>query len=1031
MPANIFSIAPGLPFLPTLARSILSGRIVKGVMGSGDPLALADLTVYVPTRRAAIALTAAFAHEIGGPAAILPRVRPLGQDEDDAPFFGAPALLPAVDPLRRRLELARLVRFWKSRIGDGTASMLAGEDIVLPASAADALYLASDLATLLDEAEDEEISLSGLARLGIEDRLAEWWQLTLTFLAILTEEWPRHLAEIGMVSSTEIRRRFARETAARYRAEGSPGPVVIAGSTATAPATIELMRAVAELQNGAVVLPGLDRTLDAPSFAGIERAASLSAAGHPQYGLKRILGGLGVPREAVATLAPDAGSAPAAREAFVSDALRPAETTELWAEGPAHPPAALDDLALIEAADEREEALAIAVAMRDALSDPAATVALTTPDRDLARRVAAELARFGIDANDSAGRPLSATPPGTLATLALAASFEPGDPVALVSLLKHPLTRLGLSQGAARRAARVVELIALRGGSGRADAATLPALFARRRAAIEGGERVTRPVQHLGPEERDEGQALCERLAGALSPLVALRRTAPAEVATYAVALTQAMEALGADEDGSTAGLYAEEAGAAFAALMRELVAAPPVGFAFAPAEWPDVFRALAAETTARPRAGHSQRAFVWGALEARLQSVDTMILGGLNEGTWPQGARSDAFLSRLMRSEILLDPPERRIGLAAHDFWMAMGHPRVVLARSARAGGAPAIPSRWLQRLLTLAGPEGEARLRAAGEPFLAHARALDAAPPEPRAARPEPRPPVEARPRAYSITEVERLIRDPYAIHAKRVLNLDRLPPPIRAPGAAERGNLFHAILARMVERGVDPAAPDAEARLLAIAREAFDEEALPADIRAIWWPRMEGLAGRILAWERGRAVAKRHAELGGFVELADIGVALKGYADRIDAMEDGSVEIIDFKTGTQPSVKQARTLLAPQLPLEAAMARLGAFKAVGPVETVSELLYVRLRERAFKPEGLSHSGGASGEAVTADGLGEEALARFKGLAASYLDPAKGFLSRARPLLSSDFSGDYDHLSRAREWALGDEDDAQGDGA
>ena len=274
MPARILSIPPGLPFLPTLANEILAGRIVPGFALGADPLALADVTIFVPTRRAALSLTAAFAHAIGGEAAILPSIHPLGERDESEAFLapgGAAALMPTVDPLRRRLELARLVRFWKSRIESGTATLLSGENIVLPASSADALWLAEDLASLLDEAGDEEVPLSSLAGLAIEDRLAEWWQLTLTFLSILTEEWPRHLAEIGLADPADARKAWARERATRYRREGARGPVIVAGSTATAPATLDLMRAIAELPNGAVVLPGLDTDLDAASFARIDR----------------------------------------------------------------------------------------------------------------------------------------------------------------------------------------------------------------------------------------------------------------------------------------------------------------------------------------------------------------------------------------------------------------------------------------------------------------------------------------------------------------------------------------------------------------------------------------------------------------------------------------------------------------------------------------------------------------------------------------------------------------------------------------
>ncbi|WP_244631201.1 double-strand break repair protein AddB [Aureimonas sp. ME7] len=1020
----MFSISPGLPFLPTLTRGVLGGRFFPERDFGGDPLALAGLTILVPTRRAVRALAGEFGRALGGGSAILPSIRTLGDADEASAFLRLEGeLKPEMDALERQLLLARLVRFWKEGLNRQALRVMASEEIVLPASAADALYSAEDLCAFLDEAATEEAKLHDLAKLA-PDRLAEWWQLTLTFLNILSDQWPAILRERGLEDRAVLRRAWFDAEADRLRAMGSVEPILVAGSTATAPSTLRFLRAVAGLSNGAVVLPGVDCHLDSLSFDAIDRSRSIAAPGHPQHGLKRILQGLLVDRGGIEQLGPGEGDPLLARERFLSDALRPSETTDVWPEASRrHGGEALDGLELIEAADEREEALAITVAIRDALSEPGATVALTTPDRNLARRVVAELERFGVSANDSAGRPLHATAPGTFMALALEVALLPSDPIALLSLLKHPLLRLGFRPGEAREGARTIELIALRGGTGVADGATLHELFRVRRAASEAeGARVPRPIQLIEAEDRDRAGVLAERLEAALRPLGQLRGAGEGELAPYAEALTRVLEALAADEDGAPTALYAEEAGAALRDLLRSWVAAPETGFAFVPEELPDVARALMSGTDVRPRGGLSQRVFVWGALEARLQSVDVMILGGMNEGTWPSTARSDAFLSRLMRADLDLDPPERRIGLAAHDIWMAMGCRRVVLARSHRAGGAPAIASRWLQRILTLAGPDGTRALRERGETYLHHARRLDEAPMVPAARRPEPRPPVEVRPVRHSFTEVETLVRDPYAVHARRILRLDPLPEIIRAPGAPERGDLYHAILHRFVDAGIDPNAPDARDALLAIAREAFDEASLPPEIEAVWWPRMETLATNMIAWEveRWPDVAERLTEVKGAYDLPDIGVGFHGYADRIDRMRDGSVEIIDYKTGTTPSVKQARTLLSPQLPLEGAMARLGGFEGLGRVGTVRDLVYVRLRERDFYEERLAHGGGRTGEPQTGDDLSDGALGAFRRLAAAYRVPTRGYLSRARPFLAGDFSGPYDHLARAREWAV-----------
>ncbi|KQT64358.1 MULTISPECIES: double-strand break repair protein AddB [unclassified Aureimonas] len=1040
MPANIFSIAPGLPFLRTLAEGILDGTIVPGRSYRGDVLGLAGVTIYLPTRRAAMALRAEFARALGGISAVLPAIRTLGE-ADDAGLFegGAPiGLEPVIEPLDRRLLIARFVRQWKTATQAAAVEAMTGETIQPPSSAADALWLAKDLCTLLDEAETEGVAFAALSDLAPE-RLAAWWQLTLTFLDILARHWPAVLAERGVTDPFAARNAALLREAARLGSSATKGPLIVAGSTATAPATVALMRAVAGLPNGAVVLPGLDRHLSDEDFDAIHLGTGPgrtgAAPGHPQYGLKRILSQMLLPRGAVDHLAPEEGTKEAAREAFLSDAFRPAGTTDAWGESAArHPAQSLDGLALVEAVDEREEALAIAVAMRGALSDPASTVALTTPDRSLARRVVAELARFGISANDSAGRPLSATAPGTLMELALEAALRPGDPVVLLGLLKHPLLRLGHAPVEARNGARAVELVALRGQVGTADAAHLSALFeTASKLRDEPGARVARAVRLLSEEDLDRADVLLKRLEAALLPLTALREAPAGEIGPFARALAEVLEQLAADPEGDASALYAAEAGQALAGFLQKLVAAGETGFSFEPAELPDVVAALVAGETVRPRGGSSARAFVWGTLEARLQRVDVMVLGGLNEGTWPQRATNDAFLSRTMRAEVSLDPPERLIGLAAHDVAMALGSPRVVMTRSMRAGGAPAIASRWLQRLLTLAGPAGAARLREEGAVYLDHARALDAGEEARPATRPEPRPPLAARPNRYSITEIETLVRDPYAVHARRILKLEPLPDLIRAPGASDRGNLFHDILAEFVRREIDAARPDAEAKLLAIAAEKFEAERLPPEVEAVWWPRMETLAGHYVAWERARnpEIAARFAEARGEVEFAELGTILSGYADRIDRRLDGSVEIIDFKTGITPSVRQARTLLAPQLPLEGAMTRLGGFQSVGKPASVADLVYLRLRESSLDEEGLAYTDRKTGAEVTADDLSDWALDKVRGLFAEYRKAEMPFASRARPFMAGAYDGPYDHLARAREWSVGEEPGSSEEGA
>ncbi|BCH13505.1 MULTISPECIES: double-strand break repair protein AddB [unclassified Mesorhizobium] len=1032
---RVFSIPPGAPFLPTLAEALLSGRLVPGFRFDGDPLALADVTIYVPTRRAARALRGVLVDRLGGRAAILPVIRPLGEFDEDEAVFEADAsaaieLAPPIAAIERLLLLAPLVRAWKRRLPAHVAALF-DEEIVVPASAADAIWLARDLARLMDEIETEGTDWTRLADL-VTGNLAGWWQVTLDFLSIVTENWPNLLEERNRSNPAAHRNALIRLEAARLKRNPPTGPVIAAGSTGSIPATAELLAVIAGLPSGAVVLPGLDLMLDEPSFQAIAVPGARPALlGHPQYGLTNLIGKIGVLRGDVEEIAV-AERPLALRAALVGEALRPAETTELWVETRARFTSgditeAFADVTLLEAAGERDEAVAIAIALKRAVEQSGQRAALVTGDRALARRVSVELLRFGVVADDSGGTPLINTPAAGLLRLALQAAFRPGDPVALLSLLKHPLLGLGLERTSVRHAAEIVELVALRGGTGRPDIALLPDLFEARLTGVGNSTRPPFWFSRLTVRNIEGARELLVRVAAALAPLIAFRSQAEADFAELTRASVVALEGLGRAADGSLSELYAGDAGEKLAELLRGLVAAS-ASFSFAADEWPEIMEALIAPETVKPAQGTDRNIAIWGALEARLQNVDTLVVGGLNEGVWPRKPESDRFMSRLMKTGIDLEPPERRIGLAAHDFQMAMGAKKVVLARSARSGDAPAVPSRWLQRLLTFIGKDHAAVLRRRGDEFLSWARALDAGERRDFAPRPQPKPPLAVRPQHFSVTEIETLRRDPYAIYARRILRLMPLDPVIRDPGAAERGTLFHAILHLFSRTVADPLVPEALDGLIAAGRACFAEAALPPDVEAVWWPRFEKLAAGIIEWERGRAFAvtmrhaEEHAEKTG---VGQSGVTLSGYADRVDLLAGGMADILDYKTGSSPSKAQAHTLLSPQLALEGALLRRGAFKGLGAREP-SQLAFIRLKPNGevFEESILEYNR----KPRTAADLAEEAWARLEKLLIHYANPTTGYLSRALPFREGETDGDYDHLARVLEWSAGGDGDDEG---
>ncbi|AXS39074.1 double-strand break repair protein AddB [Breoghania sp. L-A4] len=1034
--ARLFTIPSGAAFLDTLVDSLLSGELVPGFDPARDPLALADATIFVPTRRAARTLRESFRLALGGSAALLPRIRPLGgADEDEVLLRGEPdaePLAPAISGLERRLAMTRLILGWAGHVRREVLKLGPDEPMAVPASPADAAWLAADLLSLMDQIETEEADWQAIQAL-VPDDFSRYWQITLDFLKIATEAWPAYLAERGAMDPNARRSALIRREAARFAQDPPSGPVIVAGSTGSVPATADLIKVVAHLHQGAVILPGLDQTMPDDVWDALGGAANPdrpAVPGHPQYGLKQLLSHLRASRADVSELSGSVAEHLRDRERIVAESLRPAETTDGWQAFFKEPVAAragaaFADVDLIEARNEVEEALALAMALREAVENDR-TAALVTPDRTLARRVAGEMRRWGLEVDDSAGRPLDQTPPAMLARLTAQAALGGLEPVALLALLKHPLTRLGLPAADIRETARALERAVLRGPRPQDGTHGLLAAIDAAEHALSTAAHVPR-WRRMKEEDWARIRDLAQRLAAALQPLEALgRQPGIVAVAPLAEAHAEALKAVARDETGSDLALFSLEAGEALAKAMTGIMEARDVGLEIPAADWPSVFDALIAGSPVHGGVAADPRIHIWGPLEARLHRPDILILAGLNEGSWPATTRNDPWLNRPMKRDVGLEPPERRVGLAAHDFAQGMGADRVVLSRSRRSGGAPTVASRWLQRVLTVAGSDVADAARARGTRYTDWARALDraAGPPRP-AARPNPKPPVAARPEQISITSVETWIRDPYAIFAKRILGLDPVDPLAASPGAADRGTIIHDTLADFLAECSGPYDAGARDRLITLGREQFrDLEAFP-EVHALWWPRFLRIADWFIGFEAARnpRVSRRHLEVAGSISLPrrDGVFRLTGRADRIDEMTDGSLAAIDYKTGGAPTRKEVATLFAPQLPLEAAMLRLGGFEGIDPARPVSELAYVVLR-------GGSTPGDYAPRNPEEGGIGDladNALARLAGLIAAYDDEAQGYLSRARPKFEGNVDGDYDHLARVQEWSLGGDDE------
>lgn len=1028
MPAakpNVLTIPASAPFLRTLIDALLAGKLVKGFPASADPLELTRATLYLPTRRAGLMARAEFLKRIDGDAALLPRIVALGDlDEDEIAFSEAAtgeaalALPEAIAPLERRLLLAELILQWANTPevrGAGGSPLIANTP---PA----ALGLADDLARLIDDMTTRQIEWKELDGL-VPDDLDPYWQLSLRFLKIAREAWPAIRAERGAIEAAD--RRDMLIEAETKRLALSDAPVIAAGSTGSMPATAKLLATIARLHHGAVVLPGLDTDLDEASWQAIAGNAAdkthdgAPSAGHAQFAMQALLKTIGIARNEVTSLS---APSPHGREKLVSEALRPATTTDLWQKHRdqksfgATTDVALATVSMIEAAHPEEEALAIAVALREALDTPAKTAALVTPDRALACRVVAALERWQVAADDSGGDSLGQTRAGVFARLAAEAALGGLEPVTLLALLKHPLLRLGAAQSAHDNAVAALERALLRGPrpkSGSEGLAHALATFTGTRRAMHRSD----PRWLIAPEDLDAVAPLVEKLSIALAPLEKLGAEEHA-FAALAKCHRNVVAALGTDADGKVAA-FADTDGTALLRAFDELIASPSAGgLAIRSSDYAELFHAAIADRVVRRPETRDVRIHIYGPLEARLTTVDRLVLGGLNEGTWPPETRNDPWLSRPMRAALGLDPPERRIGLSAHDFAQLLGAPEIVLTRAAKLAGAPTVTSRFVQRVAALAGAERWQAVLARGHRYVELARAIDHPAAVKAATRPAPKPPLEARPVRLSVTAIEDWLRDPYTVYAKHILRLQPLDAVDTPPGARDRGTVIHGAIGDYTANFASGVPANPQKELLALGDVRFASLIDFPEARAFWWPRFERIARWFAHWDRTRreTIATLHAEIKGEYKfpIGQREFTLSAIADRIEWRKDGSYAIIDYKTGQGRTEKQVRTGLAPQLTLEGAILRQGGFKGLRP-GSISEITYVTLR--GGEPPGERKE--INFKEGTPDTQADHALTRLKELAAAFENADTPYLSLVHPMWSNHY-GDYDHLARVKEWSL-----------
>lgn len=883
-PHGLYTIPFSQNFLKKLAEGLLE-------FADNDQKFLTSVRVLLPTRRAARGLRDAFLDIGKGKPILLPRLQPIGDvdaDELDLTLTGLGLdisdIPPAIDKLQRQFLLDDLIRKKEKNIPYEQSLSLAG-----------------NLATLIDQVYTEGLDFSNLPDLVPKEDFAKHWQDTLLFLEIVTTYWPEVLKTRGQVDPAHRRALLMRSLANLWQSHPPKTPVIAAGSTGSIPTTARLLRTISDLPQGAVILPDLDLDLDEGSWTALNET-------HPQATMKNLLGFMGKKRADV-KFWPACNSTekntPRSRIAralmlpattFGTEKLTGEEITDLKSH-----------VTICEAANAREQAAVIATALRIALEDKTKTACFVTPDRVLARRVTTALKRWGIEADDSAGQSLSATPSGILILTILKLIEEDFAPIPLLESLKHPLSKFNDTD------IHVFETEILRGP--------------RPAAGIEG---LKRRLVSLEITDKPEIEEFFSELESEFTPLTTFKSGMKPPVA-FLKDLTSFLEKFANGSDKFWNNPESDSLSTFFSRLMVEFTHLPPMDFS----SWAGILRALLSQETFREVQSRHPRIVILGQLESRLIHHDVMILGGLNEGMWPSEPAHDPWMSRPMREKFGLPPAARSIGLSAHDFVSAFSAPEVIITRGIREDGTETVPSRWLQRLTTLLVAAGEAPNWTKSD-LLEWTRALD----EPLYAfknpvPPHPCPPREVRPQQLSATWIEKWMNNPYHVYANKILRLKRIDSLDDESTFADRGTLIHDVMEKFIKKTESGLPENARDLFMEIAHQKLSELESLSPQWHYWWPRIEKMADWVINTEHDwrKESLPWQQEIQGTYRIFESKDRTRSFtitakADRIDRLKSGGAAIIDYKTGSPPPLWKVRKGLAPQLPVEALILEEGGF-------------------------------------------------------------------------------------------------------
>lgn len=982
---NVFNISPVYSFLDVLGEYVLNSAKEKN-------LNIANDIILLPTRRACRALKDIFVFLNNG-ATLLPKICPIGDiDENGIAFLdyeneniSDEGLLPPINEIERNLILSKLIKQKNQSLNDEQA-----------------FALAVDLAHLIDTVEMEMLSFDNLSSI-VPEHLSQYWQETLEFLQIITEWYPKILQERGYTNPVARKIKLIYKQVEIWKQFPPKGRIFIAGSTGSLVPIAYMINAISEMENGYVILPHLDKILSDDDFENVGQ-------NHPQYGLKNLLLKMNIKRQDVKELKP---STPInenlfERETLSSYIMLNSSLDANWQTMPNVNANTLNGISKITFKTDLDETLGLALCLREMVEKNKKTL-LITPDRKIAKSVASELKRWDIIVDDSAGISASEIDTGNYIILLLNAIIEKFPPFALLSILKHKFTSLGYAKDKLEQIVNNLEENVLRGNFG-----------------LDNIDKIISKTEEL-KIKNDKIE---------ISPILSLLNTLKEQikifdnlfeenekVSIYNILYThlQIVEKFVQNDkkepDFVNNLLYNGDLEFQLCDKLKELLKTlynlKDDKFDIDKMDlksYRDFISSYLFNLKLRPTNNSHPLIAIMNSIEARLLNADVFIMAGLNEQTFPSTTSDDPWMSRPMKAEFKLPLPERKIGLSSHDFSEFFCKQNVIMTRALKVDSNNTIESRWLQKLDAILQIKNLKLDDEFSNMVLDWTNNIDKVNDTPvRCVRPAPKPPLEARPKQLSATNIEKLYRDPYIIFAKYILKLSKLKDIEQDTLPADFGNVIHNSLEEFKKKNLSTY----EELMQIIMKNALPYKEI--DIIDFWYRKFESIAKWFIEYEaklKKEGVEATYTEISGTMPITKR-FNLFAKADRIDILKNsGGAIISDYKTGTAPSVKDVESGYSPQLPLEALILNHHGFKDVKGNPKTSEMRYLEISDGKEK---------SAIKNIEIDEFLEKTLASLVEIIEKFDNENTPYISRPNPSTvgqAIEEYSDYNHLERVKEW-------------